>query len=86
MALQGACPSTDGGHVVCCAPAMYKLALAAVAVSLGLAGCAQPRDAVPIVVTHEGGRPVDVADSRARDEGRSAGAGGTSARVPVPVR
>jgi hypothetical protein len=66
---------------------MSKLALAAAAFCLGLAACAQPRDSVPIVVTtHEGGRPVDVADSRARDEGRSAGAGGTSARVPVPVR
>lgn len=65
---------------------MRKFALAAVAICLGLAACAQPRDSVPIVVTHEGGRPVDVVDARARDGGRSAAAGATSGSPAAPVR
>jgi hypothetical protein len=65
---------------------MCKFALAAAVFCLGLAGCAQPRDSVPITVTHEGGRPVDVVDARARDGGRSAAAGGTAASPNVPVR
>jgi len=65
---------------------MHKLLFAAAVISLGLAACAQPRDSVPIAVTHEGGRPVDVVDARARDGGRSAAAGGTAASPNTPVR
>jgi len=58
---------------------MSKFLVIAVTAALGLAGCAQPRDAVPITVTHEGGRTVDVQQARAKDDARTSAAGGSHA-------
>lgn len=63
---------------------MRKLLPAVTVVVLGLAACAQPRDSVPITVTHEGrasatANGTDVAAARSREAGRAAGAGGSHA-------
>ena len=61
---------------------MSKVLSAVVVAMVGLAACAQPRDSVPITVTHEGrasASNTDVAATRARDGGRAAAAGGSHA-------
>jgi hypothetical protein len=59
---------------------MRALSAAAVAL-LTLAACAQPRDSVPITVTHEGRAKAsqsELADTRSRDRTGSAATGGTA--------